>query len=68
MEEQRGPAPSEQTAAAIARGLRLSIDERDRLFQLAGHNAPVCAQCFVGDRRLRELQLLGVVGHEQFTT
>jgi hypothetical protein len=26
--------------AAIARGLRLTLDERDHLFQLAGRNAP----------------------------
>jgi transcriptional regulator with XRE-family HTH domain len=43
LEQQRGPQPSEQMAAAIARGLRLSLDERDHLFRLAGHNAPVRA-------------------------
>jgi hypothetical protein len=26
--------------AAIARGLRLTLDERDHLFRLAGHTAP----------------------------
>jgi transcriptional regulator with XRE-family HTH domain len=43
LEQQRGPQPSEQMIAAIARGLRLSLDERDHLFRLAGHNATVRA-------------------------
>lgn len=40
LEQQRGPQPSEQMVSAIARGLHLSIDERDHLFRLAGHSAP----------------------------
>ena len=36
IERQRGPQPSEQMIAAIARGLHLSLDERDHLFVLAG--------------------------------
>ncbi|WP_305785884.1 helix-turn-helix transcriptional regulator [Symbioplanes lichenis] len=40
IEQQRGPVPSEQMLAAIARGLRLSLDERDHLFRLAGHATP----------------------------
>ncbi|RFA19266.1 helix-turn-helix transcriptional regulator [Subtercola boreus] len=40
MEQQRGPQPSEQMLTAIARGLRLTQDERDHLFRLAGHSAP----------------------------
>jgi transcriptional regulator with XRE-family HTH domain len=40
LEQARGPRPSEQMLAAIARGLRLTLDERDHLFRLAGHNAP----------------------------
>jgi transcriptional regulator with XRE-family HTH domain len=40
IEQQRGPMPSEQMLAAIARGLHLSLDERDHLFRLAGHVAP----------------------------
>ncbi|HEX3789838.1 MAG TPA: helix-turn-helix transcriptional regulator [Pseudonocardiaceae bacterium] len=40
LEQQRGPQPSEQMVAAIARGLRLSLDERDHLFRLTGHTAP----------------------------
>jgi transcriptional regulator with XRE-family HTH domain len=40
LEQGRGPQPSEQMLAAIARGLRLSLDERDYLFRVAGHHAP----------------------------
>jgi hypothetical protein len=40
LEQQRGPQPSEQIAAALARALRLTLDERDHLFRLIGHNAP----------------------------
>lgn len=40
MEQRRGPQPSAEVLAALARALRLSADERDHLFRLAGHNAP----------------------------
>jgi transcriptional regulator with XRE-family HTH domain len=40
LERERGPQPSEQMVAAIAQGLHLSLDERDHLFRLAGHNPP----------------------------
>jgi transcriptional regulator with XRE-family HTH domain len=40
IEQQRGPQPSEQMLAAIARGLHLSLDERDHLFRIGGHPAP----------------------------
>ena len=40
LEQGRGPQPSESMLAAIARGLRLSLDERDHLFRLAGHHPP----------------------------
>lgn len=40
LERGAGPQPSEQMAAAIARGLRLSLAERDHLFTLAGHTTP----------------------------
>ena len=43
LERGRGPQPSDQMLAAIARGLRLTLDERDHLFVLAGHNAPARA-------------------------
>ncbi|WP_151482405.1 helix-turn-helix transcriptional regulator [Streptomyces albicerus] len=40
LEQPRGPHPSEQMLTAIASGLRLSLEERDHLFQLAGHALP----------------------------
>jgi transcriptional regulator with XRE-family HTH domain len=40
LEQQRGPQPSESMLAAIARALRLTRDERDHLFRLAGHTPP----------------------------
>jgi len=40
IEQERGPHPSEQMVAAIAQGLHLSLDERDHLFRLAGHEPP----------------------------
>lgn len=43
LEQARGPRPSEQMLAAIARGLRLTLDERDHIFHLAGHTAPTRA-------------------------
>ncbi len=40
LERGNGPHPSEQMVAAISRGLRLSLAERDHLFLLAGYGAP----------------------------
>ncbi|MDH6459984.1 transcriptional regulator with XRE-family HTH domain [Micromonospora sp. A200] len=40
LEQQRGPQPSPQMLAALARALRLTTGERDYLFRVAGHNAP----------------------------
>lgn len=40
MEQQRGSQPSVDVVASLTRALRLSVDERDHLFRLAGHNAP----------------------------
>lgn len=40
MEQQRGPQPSAEVLASLARALRLGLDERDHLYRLAGHNAP----------------------------
>jgi transcriptional regulator with XRE-family HTH domain len=37
LERGDGPLPSPQMAAALARGLRLTLDERDHLFLLCGH-------------------------------
>jgi len=40
LEQARGPRPSRQVLAALARALRLTGDERDHLFRLAGEPAP----------------------------
>jgi len=40
LEQRRGSRPSEQMVGAIARALRLTLDERDHLLQLAGHTPP----------------------------
>lgn len=40
LEQQRGPQPSEQMLASLARALRLTDDERDYLFRVAGRGAP----------------------------
>ncbi|GAA0449037.1 DNA-binding protein [Paractinoplanes deccanensis] len=40
LEQPRGPHPSEQMLTALARGLRLSMEERDHLFELAGYATP----------------------------
>ncbi len=39
-EQQRAPQPSIQITMALTRALRLTLDERDHLFALIGHNAP----------------------------
>jgi transcriptional regulator with XRE-family HTH domain len=60
LEQQRGPQPSEQVLAALARALRLGRDERDYLFRLAGHNAPasLSAATHVAPALLRVLDRL----------
>lgn len=40
LEQQRAPQPSVQITTALARALRLTLDESDHLFALIGHNAP----------------------------
>ncbi|MEV4614564.1 helix-turn-helix transcriptional regulator [Kitasatospora sp. NPDC049258] len=40
LEQARGPQPSGQMLGALARALRLTEDERDHLFLLAGHRPP----------------------------
>jgi transcriptional regulator with XRE-family HTH domain len=40
MERGQSPKPSEQMVAALARGLRLTLEERDYLFRLSGYDAP----------------------------
>lgn len=40
LEQQRGPQPSTQMLASLARALRLTADERDYLYRMAGHAVP----------------------------
>ena len=40
LEQRRGPQPSVQMLASLARALRLSADERDYLYRVAGHHVP----------------------------
>ncbi|MEV6844591.1 helix-turn-helix transcriptional regulator [Actinoplanes sp. NPDC051411] len=40
LEQSRDANPSEALLAGLARALRLSVDERDHLYRLAGHPAP----------------------------
>ncbi|GAB2687410.1 helix-turn-helix transcriptional regulator [Kitasatospora kifunensis] len=40
LEQARGPQPSPQMLSALARAVRLSTDERDHLYLLAGHRPP----------------------------
>jgi len=60
LERERGPQPSGQMVAAIAQGLHLSLDERDHLFRLAGHNPPArgAAGEHIGPGMLRILDRL----------
>jgi transcriptional regulator with XRE-family HTH domain len=41
IERGTGPQPSVQMIGSIAQGLHLSVEERDHLFRLAGHQPPV---------------------------
>lgn len=40
LEQRRGPQPSDQMLASLARALRLNDDERAYLYRVAGRNAP----------------------------
>lgn len=40
IEQGRGPRPSPEMLGAIARALRLTLDERDHIYRLAGHLPP----------------------------
>jgi transcriptional regulator with XRE-family HTH domain len=44
LEQARGPHPSRQVLAALARALMLSADEREYLFRLAGQSPPQAAR------------------------
>lgn len=54
LEQSRGPRPSRQILGALARALRLSEDERDHLFHLAGEEPP---------RDTRDVGDVGATGH-----
>lgn len=60
LEQQRGPQPSPQMLAALARALRLTTGERDYLFRVAGQNAParVPTATYVAPTLLRVLDRL----------
>ncbi|WP_242902730.1 helix-turn-helix transcriptional regulator [Actinomadura terrae] len=60
LEQRRGPQPSEQMLASLARALRLTGDERDYLFRVAGHSAPdaVTAATHVAPGLLRVMDRL----------
>ncbi|MEV4286318.1 helix-turn-helix transcriptional regulator [Nonomuraea bangladeshensis] len=60
LEQRRGPQPSEQMLASLARALRLTGDERDYLYRVAGHNAPatLSASTHVAPALLRVLDRL----------
>ncbi|MEV0426460.1 helix-turn-helix transcriptional regulator [Micromonospora sp. NPDC050495] len=60
LEQQRGPQPSVQMLASLARALRLTGQERDYLFRVAGQNAPtsVATATHVAPALLRVLDRL----------
>lgn len=60
LEQQRGPQPSAHLLAALARALRLTGQERDYLFRVAGQNppTPVVAATHVAPALLRVLDRL----------
>lgn len=60
LEQQRGPQPSVQILASLARALRLTPDERDYLHRVCGHAAPdrTVFTDYVHPRMLRVLDRL----------
>jgi transcriptional regulator with XRE-family HTH domain len=60
LEQRRGPQPSEQLLAALARALRLTTGERDYLFRVAGRTPPtgVSTSTHVAPALLRVLDRL----------
>lgn len=72
LERGNGPQPSQQMAAAIARGLRLTTDERDHLFLLCGHRTPPggCAASTSTLDRLQDTpaQVMGPLGETLLQT
>jgi transcriptional regulator with XRE-family HTH domain len=72
LEQARGPQPSTQILAALARALRLTDDERDHLYVLAGHPPPVtpsaghhirpAMRCLLDQLTRTPAQILGDLG------
>jgi len=60
LEGGRGPQPSVEMLTSIARALRLTLEERDHLFVLAGHGTPprMTRNCHVDPGMLRILDRL----------
>ncbi|MFI6868121.1 helix-turn-helix transcriptional regulator [Nocardia sp. NPDC050406] len=58
MEQARGPRPSTQVLAALARALRLTDGERDHLYHLCGHEPPRNGDPHVGPGLLHVLAKL----------
>ena len=57
LEQARAPKPSDQVLAALARALRLTDDERDHLFLVAG-SSPPRPGCIDGNVRASTLRVL----------
>ncbi|MDV7216807.1 helix-turn-helix transcriptional regulator [Streptomyces prunicolor] len=55
LEQGRGPRPSEQMLTVLARALRLTADERDYLFRIAGSAPPVSVVAGHVQPRMRDL-------------
>ncbi|ETA05534.1 XRE family transcriptional regulator [Gordonia alkanivorans CGMCC 6845] len=60
LEQRRGPQPSTQMLAALARALRLTPDERDYMYRVTGHSAPdrVVGSDYIAPGLLRVLDRL----------
>src|SRR4051794_32179267 len=60
LEQRRGPQPSTQMLGSLARALRLTPDERDYLYRVAGHSAPdrTASSDYVAPALLRVLDRL----------
>ncbi|MFE3598770.1 helix-turn-helix transcriptional regulator [Streptomyces sp. NPDC059096] len=61
IEQGRSSRPSTQLLGALARALRLSDDERDHLFHLAGHRPPP-AEGVAGQARAGLIRMLDLLG------
>jgi transcriptional regulator with XRE-family HTH domain len=61
LEQGRGPTPSDLVLTALARAMRLSDDERDHLFHLAGSSPPLPGH-IVSTPRASTLRLLDRIG------